>query len=277
MKFDFKNIPIASYRKNLLIIAFSALIGIGLAYASWEVIGKNVCKEYAGVCSGSSEPCWKEYMRAEYCFDFYHSAIYYGFFPTQNGGDFFPLIILSALLLLCFPERVYHVWKWFALVVIPLFISLIIFPVQESGGDLLGGKEVSSTMLGYLFVFFTLVLSSFATSRSDIRRIKPRQLIGFIIGIFAASWYLSLVTKDVGFGMLVLLLALAVLLPFVVLQPSSSKPSVKSSLLLVAAMFVFSLFLFWKVSMEVSLIVLLIQLSIVLLVAIYGFFKNRRK
>jgi|SRR3990167_2334765 len=133
------------HRKKLLTITLLALIGVGLAFVSWNVMGKSQCPTL-----GVNDLPTPSYIK---CTDLYHDSLY----APMIYGFFLKSIILSSLILLLFSARVYKAWRWFALIAIPFMLIGIIFPIHEPGGQFFGKKETSDAF-GYFFLGVTILI-----------------------------------------------------------------------------------------------------------------------
>jgi len=134
------------HRKHLLIIIIVTLLGVLLAYASWEVVGKNVCP-----VRSTGDLITQEYLD---CKLIYFDNLYYPF----SQGLLLHAVALSALLLMFFSERVYKVWRWFAGVGI-FFAILGITRFDDRGFDfLLDTKAHVSNLFGALFLAATVLI-----------------------------------------------------------------------------------------------------------------------
>lgn len=138
-------------RKGILTISALCLVVLFIIYNFDIKVGEKSCGGYDETCV---------YIFNEVLFD----GLYQGLFLK--------LVVLSSLILLFFSEHVYRVWKWFALFAIPLGILRIIFPINEPYGGLLGGKEVGSDMLGYGFLFVTILIALFVTIKDWFKKRK---------------------------------------------------------------------------------------------------------
>ena len=108
-----KLFPIASHRKWLLGVTVSAAMAWWWVY---EMSQKIACAQGTISCNN--------------------------YISTLDGfvrGPFIPSVIITALILLFFPERTFKWWRWFALVSIPILVWWII----SADGEFFGHRATS--------------------------------------------------------------------------------------------------------------------------------------
>ncbi len=130
-----KLFPIAGYRKWLLGFIVLTAITWGGVYAILQKIN----------CINADIACGQRLsMLAAFTWDFFPKAI-----------------ILSTLLIMCFPERVFRWWRWFALVAMPYAVWDILNTKMNIDGFFGGtSPRITGDHDGVFFLSFSVVVAT---------------------------------------------------------------------------------------------------------------------